>query len=54
MRTMDLHTIEARRLAHHRRGRETLNDVFDLSRCQLTRRGRTGQVEGHRAGGHGV
>ena len=49
---MDLHTVETRRLAHHRRGGETLDDVFDLSGCQLTRRGRAGKIEGHRAGRH--
>ena len=41
MSTVDLHSIEARRFAHRRRGGESLNDVFDLNRCQLTRRGGT-------------
>src|SRR5262249_35105372 len=35
-----------------RGGRETLNDVFDFVRCQLTRRGRTGKAQGHWAGGN--
>ena len=52
--TMDLHTVETRRLAYHRGGCETLDDVFDLSRCQLTRRGRTGEVEGTGLGATGV
>src|SRR6185436_3399140 len=35
-----------------RRSGETLDDVFDLSRCQLTRRGRTGKTEGDWARRH--
>src|SRR6476660_7976189 len=52
MRAMDLHTVEAGCLANHRRGGETLDDVFDLSRCQLTRCGRAGKIEGHWARRH--
>jgi hypothetical protein len=46
---VNLHAVEARRLAYRRRGCETLDDVLDLVRRQLTRRCRTGEVQGHRA-----
>jgi hypothetical protein len=49
---MYLHTVETGRLAYRRRDGESVNDVFDLSRCQLTRRGRTGEIERHRARGY--
>ena len=54
MRAMYLHAVETRCLTYHRGGRETLDDVFDLIGCQLTRRSRTGKAEGTALGATGV